>query len=153
MARDQGGPHLIYQVPIYPSLDAIMTVSQHTSNDPILNPDARVATLAAYVPLTKDIQDSYISPIDAKSLKNLPPAFIVTDEDDPARDEGDAYATRLRVDGVAVTVSRHPNMIHGFFLMAGELDAGKQYINEIAVALTNAFKSAAIDSQVPDSQE
>lgn len=142
MARDRGGPRLTYQVLIYPTLDAIMQASQYLSKDPILTPDARTAILAAYVPLTKNLQDPYISPVSEKSLKNLPSAFLVTDQDDPARDEGDAYARHLAEDGVAVKVSRYPNMIHGFFLMAGELDAGKKSIEEIAAALRSAFESA-----------
>ncbi len=146
MARDRKGPHLMYQVLIYPTLNAISQASRYLSADPILTLDARMAILAAYVPLTKSLQDPYISPVSAQSLKNLPPAFLVTDEDDPARDEGDAYAKRLAEDGVAVRVSRYPNMIHGFFLMAGELDAGKKCIDEIAAALTNAFQSRALSS-------
>jgi len=143
MARDRGGPHLVFQVLIYPTLDAIMQASQYLSKDPILTPDARTAILAAYVPLTRNLQDPYISPVAAKSLKNLPPAFLITDEDDPARDEGDAYARRLAEDGVAVKVSRYPNVIHGFFLMAGELDAGKKSIDEISGALKGEFASAS----------
>lgn len=142
MARDRGGPHLVFQVLIYPTLNAIIQASGYMSKDPILTPDVRAAILAAYVPLTKDLQDPYISPVSAKSLKNLPPAFLVTDQDDPARDEGDAYSKRLAQDGVGVKVSRYPNMIHNFFLMAGELDAGKKAIEEIGDALRSAFESA-----------
>jgi acetyl esterase len=147
MARDRGGPRLIYQVLIYPTLNAIMQASGYISKDPILTPDVRAAILAAYVPLTKDLADPYISPVSAKSLKNLPPAFLVTDQDDPARDEGDAYARRLAEDGVRVKVSKYPKMIHNFFLMAGELDAGKKAIEEIAGALRSAFESTSRPAQ------
>lgn len=143
MARDRGGPHLVYQVLIYPTLNAIAQASGYTSKDPILTPDVRTAILAAYVPLTKDLQDPYISPVSAKSLKDLPPAFLVTDEDDPARDEGDAYARRLAEDGVAVKVSKYPNMIHNFLLMAGELDAAKKAIDEVSEALKNRFENVS----------
>ena len=143
MARDRGGPHLVYQVLIYPTLNAIAQTSEYTSKDPILTPDVRTAILAAYVPITKDLQDPYISPVSAKSLKDLPPAFVVTDEDDPGRDEGDAYARRLAEEGVAVKVSKYPNMIHNFILMAGELDAGKKAIDEISEALKNRFENAS----------
>jgi acetyl esterase len=150
MARDRGEPHLVYQVLIYPLLDAVMRTSWYLSNDPILTPDAEVAILVAYVPVTRnlghpfDLNDPYISPIYAKSLKNLPRTLVVTDEDDPARDEGDAYASRLAQDGVQVRVSRYSSMIHGFFLMAGALDAGEKCLDEIGVALTQAFESAPI---------
>lgn len=143
MARDQGEPRLTYQVLIYPTLNAIMQASVYLSKDPVLTPDARTAILAAYVPLTKNLQDPYISPVSAKSHKNLPPAFMITDEDDPARDEGDSYAKELAADGVPVKISRYPNMIHGFFMMAGELDAGKKSIEEISEALKSTFGDAA----------
>jgi acetyl esterase len=142
-ARDSGGPALVYQVLIYPTVDAIMRGSRYLSKDPILTPDSRAAILGAYIPYTKNLQDPYISPIDAKTLSNLPPAFIVTDEDDPGRDEADSYAKRLVDDGVQVKVSSYPKMIHGFFLMAGELDASKRCIEEIAEALRTAFQSAS----------
>jgi len=143
MARDRGGPELVYQVLIYPSLNAIVQASRYLSQDPILTPDARAAILGAYIPSTHDLQDPYISPVYAKSLKNLPQALVVTDEDDPARDEGDAYARKLAAEGVHVRVSPYPNMIHGFLLMAGELDAAKKAIAEISEGLKGAFEHAA----------
>jgi acetyl esterase len=143
MSRDRGGPPIIFQVLIYPTLDASVTSSStYLSADPIVTPEARAAILGSYIPLTHNLMDPYISPIYAKTLKGLPPALIVTDEDDPSRDEGDAYARKLVIDDVPVKVSRYPNMIHGFFLMAGQLDAGKKCIDEIAVALVRALKSA-----------
>jgi acetyl esterase len=141
-ARDGGGPALVYQVLIYPTVDAIMRGSRYLSKDPTMTPDSRAAILGAYIPYTNKLQDPDISPIDAKTLSNLPPAFLITDEDDPGRDEADAYARRLVEDGVQVKVSSYPNMIHGFFLMAGELDASKRCIEEISEALRSAFESA-----------
>jgi acetyl esterase len=151
MARDRGGPHLTYQVLIYPDLDALTLGSRYSSNDPILGPEARAAVLGAYVPLTTNLQEPYISPVFAQSFKNLPPALVITDEDDPTRDEGQLYAHELESGGVPVRIYSYPNMIHGFFLMAGELDAGKRAIDEISAALGAVFtpngKPAAPGSQ------
>lgn len=139
MARDRRGPHLTYQVLIYPDLDALTLGSRYESKDPILGPEARAAVLGAYVPLTTNLQDPYISPVFAQSFKSLPPALVITDADDPTRDEGQLYANELQSVGVPVRVSSYPNMIHGFFLMAGELDAGKKAIDEISAALRAVF--------------
>ncbi len=147
MARDRNGPSLIYQVLIYPSLDAITLTSRYTSRDPVVTPDGRTAVLAAYVPLTQDLGDPYISPVFAKSFKNLPPALVITDADDPARDEGEIYAKKLRSDGVAVRISPYPDMVHGFFLMAGELDAAKKAIDEISDGLKHAFGAQTTTSE------
>jgi acetyl esterase len=141
MARDRSGPRLIFQVLIYPDVSAIMLGSRYLSNDPIITPDARIATLGAYVPTLADQEDPYISPISAKSLKGLPPALLITDQDDPAWDEGGAYAKSLRQAGVPVTLSVYANMIHGFFQMAGVLDAGQKCIDEVGAALAQAFKN------------
>ena len=149
MARDRSGPRLIYQVLIYPDVSAIMLGSRYLSSDPIVTPDARIATLGAYLPMLANQEDPYVSPISAKSLKDLPPSLLITDQDDPAWDEGGAYAKSLQQVHVPVMLSVYPNMIHGFFQMAGALDAGKKCIDEVGAALTEAFKSAPISPSVP----
>lgn len=153
MAKNRGGPRLVFQVLIYPMIDqAITRQSRYISGDPALTPEGRALVLRAYVPLTQNLEDPYISPIFAESLRGLPPALIVTDEDDPSPDEGDAYANQLADDGVQVRVSRYPNMIHGFFLMGGVLDAGQKVIEEIADALKHAFRSAPESAAVRPEQ-
>jgi acetyl esterase len=57
------------------------------------------------------------------------------------RDEAEDYAARLEEDGVQTIISRYPKMIHGFFLMAGSLDAGKKCIDEVGATLRNVFQS------------
>ena len=145
MARERGNPHLIFQLLIYPMVDA--TISRPgwwtESNAFTVTVEAKNEILGMYLPITGELRDPYVSPLFAESLKNLPPALVITDEDDPMRDEGEEYAGRLAHDGVVAKVSRYPNMIHGFFLMAGELDAGKKCIEEAANALRNAFQSAS----------
>ncbi len=148
MARDQNGPRLVYQVLIYRDIDAILRSSRFRSQDPVVTPESHMTALDAYVPPSGRLEDPYVSPIYATSLKGLPPALLITDQDDPARDEGRAYADRLRYDSVPVTLSQYPNMIHGFFLMAGALDAGKKCIDQVAAALAAAFKGAPMPSSV-----
>jgi acetyl esterase len=141
MSRDRGGPNLNYQVLIYPMTDAtIMKAAWWAeSPEPLVTHESRIAVLSLYVPSTKSLHDPYLSPIYAEGFKNLPPALILTDEDDPTRDEAEQYANRLTEAGVPTTVFRYPNMIHGFFLMAGQLDAGKKSIDQVAAALKQTF--------------
>jgi len=63
--------------------------------------------------------------------------------DNPMRVEEEEYAHRLMQDGVAAKVSLYPEAIHGFFLMAGYLNARKKCIDETASVLRNAFKGAS----------
>jgi len=140
MARDMGSPHIAYQILIYPTLDlSMLTPSWILANDPVFTSDAMLATSGTYVPMDTNPEKPYISPIYAKSFKGLPPALIVTDADDPVRDEAKRYASELNDANVKVEMTRYPNEIHGFFLMAGALDAGKKSIDQIGAALKQAF--------------
>jgi acetyl esterase len=146
MARERGAPHLIFQLLIYPSLDAsTMRPSWWAETDsPTVTRETKGAILRVYLPITGQLSDPFISPIRADNLKNLPPALlIVYGGDDPLRVEDEDYAHRLTQDGVTAKVSLYPHAIHGFFLMAGELDAGKKCIDESASALKGAFNGTA----------
>jgi acetyl esterase len=79
------------------------------------------------------------SPFRAKSVADLPPALVMTAGCDPLRDEGDAYAARLRDAGVAVTLSQYPGMFHGFLRMTRILDQARAALDEIASALRKAL--------------
>jgi acetyl esterase len=52
-----------------------------------------------------------------EQLVGLPPAFVIVDEADVLRDEGEAYAARLRTAGVAVTTVRYDGITHDFMML------------------------------------
>lgn len=142
MARDQNKPALSYQVLIYPVTD------YHTPGTPSyfelgkgynLTREEMIWFWRSYLANEQDAQNPYAVPMHAQSLRGLPPAFIITAEYDPLRDEGEAYAAHLRESGVPVILKRYPGMLHGFVNMSGILDQGKQAIEDIAVALRQAF--------------
>lgn len=146
MARERGTPRLVFQILIYPSLDAsTMRPSWWAETDaPTVSREAKRDISLAYLPITASLSDPFIAPVHAKDLKQLPPAlFIIYEGNNPMRIEGEAYVDRLRQDGVAVKVSVYSSVLHGFFLMAGDLDAGKKCIDEVASALKDAFKGAS----------
>jgi acetyl esterase len=71
---------------------------------------------AQWVPDTAMLPDPRVSPLHEPDLAGLPAAIVVTCEHDPLRDQGEAYAERLRGAGVRTTVRREAGMIHNFLL-------------------------------------
>jgi acetyl esterase len=87
-----------------------------------------------------DRADPYVFPLRAADLSGLPPALIVTAEFDPLRDEGRAYAERLRAAGVAVEYVHLEDQMHGFLLQEASVDrardAGDHFADAIRQGLT-----------------
>jgi acetyl esterase len=67
-----------------------------------------------YLPPGTDTTDPRVSILLAPDLEGLPPAYVTTAGFDPLRDEGEAYALRMREAGVQVALRRHPGLIHSF---------------------------------------
>ena len=146
MARDRGGSRPVYQLLIYPATDYYLSgwpSMQENADGYFLTRDDMVWFVNHYLSSEADAQNPYAWPIKAKDLSGLPPAMVITAEFDPLRDEGEAYAARLREAGVPVVVTRYNGMIHGFVSMAGMLDQGKKAIEEAAAGLRSAFSTAA----------
>ncbi len=142
MARDKGGPKIIYQLLIYPATDYYIpgTASLRENADGyFLTRDTMVWFFNHYTSSEKDAHNPLLSPLQAKDFSNLPPALVITAEYDPLRDEGEMYAAKLQEVGVSVTVTRYNGMIHGFFTMAGIMDQSKIAIAEAAATLRTAF--------------
>ncbi|HEX8723494.1 MAG TPA: alpha/beta hydrolase fold domain-containing protein, partial [Pyrinomonadaceae bacterium] len=76
--------------------------------------------------------DPRVSPLLAHDLSGLAPALVVTAGFDPLRDEGDAYARRLKESGNAVAWRRFPSLAHGFVNMTGVCPAARRALAEVA---------------------
>jgi acetyl esterase len=79
--------------------------------------------------------DPAISPLCARPFPELCPALVVTAGCDPLRDEGDAYAERLRSAGVPVRHLPGPGLIHGYFAFLGVVDEADRRSREVLEAL------------------
>lgn len=142
LARDRRGPALVYQLLIQPNTDATLSTTswqKFAKGYVTLTKDWMASSLANYLPEGVDRKNPHVSPLWATDVKGLPPALVITAEFDPLRDEGEAYAARLKEAGVPVVCTRYDGMIHGFFQMGGVLDQGKKSIEETAAALRAAF--------------
>jgi acetyl esterase len=73
-----------------------------------------------------------VSPLFAEDLRGAPPALVYTAGYDPLRDEGRAYADRLREAGVPVSYREFESLIHGFTVMTGASEAARKAVEELA---------------------
>ena len=112
MSRDRGGPALLGQILVMPMLDPGLSTwsMREMQNAPELLDvaDACAAAYRGYLPNAADRAHPYASPLQSSRLKNLPPALILSAEDDPLRDEAEQYGAKLIACGVKTTVNRMP---------------------------------------------
>jgi len=117
MARDRGGPVLVFQVLDVPWTD--LTLSQpsvHELGTGYLLTRAELELFRRPVPRrSRKAGEGYASPLLAADLSGLPPALVTTAEFDPLRDEGAAYARRLTEAGVPVQRQHLTGHIHESF--------------------------------------
>lgn len=148
MARDRGGPSLAFQLLIYPVMDYSFDAPSYRTfgHGYTLTEAAMRWFWGQYLARPEDGRNPLASPLRA-DLRGLPPALVLTAEFDPLRDEGEAYAARLRAAGVAAKERRYDGQVHGFFQMAGIMDQGKQAVDDAAAALRSALGVARTDSR------
>ncbi|UOE57424.1 alpha/beta hydrolase [Bacillus sp. CMF12] len=144
MARDKGEISLAYQMLIYPVTNHSYATESYTENADgyLLTKDSMEWFWNHYLLNEEDGKNPYASPLQAKDLSGLPPALVLTGEFDPLRDEGEAYAERLKEAGVQVETKRYDGMIHGFFWMPGVLEQGRKSIEQAADALKRVFQDS-----------
>jgi acetyl esterase/lipase len=121
MAQDRKGPKVALQVLMIPATDAsVDTNSYHEfATGRFLARAFMKYGWDLYAPDDKTRNNPYVSPLRAttEQLRGLPPALVITAENDPLRDEGEAYGRKLMDAGVPVTATRYNGMIHDFVLL------------------------------------
>ena len=135
-ARD-GGPRLSFQLLVYPlvDFDDDSPSMREYANDHFLTVDALDYFAGHYLRDAADRRNPEASPMRMNDLAGLPPAFILTAECDPLRDQAEAYAARLKAAGVRVVLKRYEGMIHPFLSLAGIVERGRSAIDDAAAAL------------------
>jgi acetyl esterase len=143
MARDRGGPAISYQWLDVPAVD--LTMSQpsvsSTPSGLLLDYDAMVDFRDTYLPDVASQKDPYASPFHATDLSGLPPAWIMTCSADPLRDDGTAYAAKLRDAGVDVTETRLEGHVHPSFAFT-RIASSAAYERDAIAALRRALHPA-----------
>jgi acetyl esterase len=144
--RDEGGPAIAHQLLLYPVVDNDFTRASYVENATgyMLSSEMMQWFWAQYLGDASRDAGALATPIRADSLAGLPSATIVTAEFDPLRDEGTAYAERLKAAGVAVTHDHFPGVIHGFASMLGMLPQADVAVGTAARGLRAAFAMEAV---------
>jgi acetyl esterase len=140
VARDRGGPKIAFQLLTVP-------VTELSARAPSYEEFAEGYGLSRadmewygrhYVQTEADAADPRASVVRA-DLHDMPPAFVITAECDPLRDDGEAYAEKLRKLGIAARYKRYPGMFHGFMSFPGVLPEAAEAFEDAGKALREAL--------------
>ncbi|WP_338595832.1 alpha/beta hydrolase [Saccharopolyspora sp. SCSIO 74807] len=136
-AKTAGDPQIAAQVLVYPVTDADLDNASYTDpdNQLMLTRDTMVWFWDHYVPDIAARAEPDASPLRCADLAGSPPAIVLTAEHDVLRDEGEAYAEKLRAAGVAVQLRRFSGQMHGFFQFVGFLPGGATAIDYVTEQL------------------
>ena len=142
LARDAGTPRIALQILTYPVTDLAAESQSYSdlADGYMLTRDSMRWFKAHYLTKAEDAADWRASPLRAPSLAGLAPAVVITAGYDPLRDEGEAYARRLREAGVTVDAVCFGGMIHGFVPMGRLIETAFRAVTLIAGSLRHALR-------------
>jgi len=146
MARDRGRPALVVQILNYPVIDDRMQTASMRGFDatPMWTSGSNADMWQHYLgdPEGRGEVSAYAAPGRATDLTGLPPAYVLTAELDPLRDEGIEYASRLMAAGVPTELHTVAGACHGFDIIAAHGALGQRAIEEQVRALVRAMGPA-----------
>ena len=142
--KAEGGQMPIAQLLIYPVTDTSMSQPSYAENENSapLNSKMMPWFWKYYLDEKAQKNDPYIAPLRAKDLSGLPPAIVITAENDPLRDEGEQYAVALANVGVSVDSKRFDGVTHEFFGVAGAVSKAKEALDFATDGLKKVFDAA-----------
>lgn len=148
MAKQRGDVTFVQTSMYYPVTDAAMDTASYDefAEGYYLTRKAMEWFWDAYTTDPDERAQVTASPNQAttEQLTGLPPTLLMVDEVDPLRDEGEAYAAKLRTAGVSVTTVRYDGVVHDFMLLNAMSDANA---TRAAIAQAIAFLRAALGTE------
>jgi acetyl esterase/lipase len=148
MAQKRGDVRFVHQSMYYPVTDAAMDTGSYAqfAEGYHLSAKAMAWFWDCYCPDIEQRAERFASPLRAsdEQLAGLPPALLIVDEADILRDEGEAYASRLRAAGVEVTTVRYDGTIHDFMMLnpLSKTRATRAAVAQAAATLRQALHTA-----------
>lgn len=117
LAQQRGGPEFRHQLLIYPHVDMRADTQSMRLYSKGFFLDLMELYVACYTRNEADFDNPLCSPLRAGDFAGQPPATVAVCGFDPLRDEGRAYARKLKDAGVTVELIEHEGMLHGFLLL------------------------------------
>ncbi len=148
MAQERGDVRFVHQSMYYPVTDAAMDTGSYAqfAEGYFLTAKSMAWFWDSYCPDLDRRAEPFASPMRAtdEMLARLPPALLIVDEADVLRDEGEAYASRLRQAGVAITTVRYDAITHDFMMLTplSATNATRAAVAQAAATLRQALHSA-----------
>jgi acetyl esterase len=146
MAKQRGGVEFVHQSLYYPMTDALAEDSESLrrfKDGPYGSADGLAWFWNSYLTAEESRSDILVSPLQATlaDLEGLPPALVIVDENDVLRDQGEAYADKLRDAGVPTTSVRFNGTIHDFMRLNAlrDSESTRAAISLAVTALRRAF--------------
>jgi len=149
MAQAEGIQMPVHQVLIYPVADTKMDTPSYSEN---ANAKPLNAAMMKWFgdhtfANKEDANDPKVALLQAKTLKGLPSATIITAQIDPLRSEGEALAQKLKADGVEVAYKNYEGVTHEFFGMGAVVDEAKEANQFVSANLKAAFAKLGVTKQ------
>ncbi|BBZ53122.1 alpha/beta hydrolase [Mycolicibacterium phocaicum] len=130
------------QVLMYPVVDAVGSYRSRAefADNPALTAKQIAWLSELYVPDADDGSDPRVSPILAEDLSGVPPTLVTVAGFDTLRDEGIAYAQRLKDFGVPTRLLRESGLVHGYISMTQISPAARDAVSRVAAAIRHALR-------------
>ncbi|MFJ4539954.1 alpha/beta hydrolase [Streptomyces tibetensis] len=147
MAKERGDVRFVHQSMYYPVTDAAMNTRSYAdlATGYFLTAKAMDWFWNAYAPDRAQRSEITASPLkaDLNQLAGLPPAFLLVDEAGVLRDEGEAYAAKLRAAGVDITTVRYDGITHDFMMLnpLSDTHATRAAVAQAVAVLRDALRS------------
>src|SRR5580658_10705600 len=146
MAKQRGSVQFVHQSLYYPMTDANAEDSESLrkfKDGPYGSAEGLLWFWSSYLANDESRSDIFVSPLQAtlSDLEGLPPALVIVDENDVLRDQGEAYADKLRDAGVPTTSVRFNGTIHDFMRLNAlrDSESTRAAISLAVGALRRAF--------------
>ncbi len=143
--RDEDGPELAFQMPLYPETALPFDTKSGVENRTGYYLETAGVLLFAWnvIPQGADYSQPYITPLNAKDLTRLPRTLLVTNGFDPLRDVGHAYAQKLAAAGNDITYINHEDLTHGFIQFTEHSRRCLEATEELAQHLGDALRKTS----------